>query len=305
VEGPLLLQFSIALFTGMVLSTFIPPVRRSIPRPVEVLMWIGLATVCAVGVLGITDRNARELTASVVWGAEQLIDTMAGLLGAGVMGWISEHRFPIAMMVVLLAGVDLLALAIMRSRRTAERSRPRVRLGEWMELPRPGTEPAPVGLASATGNLSRRVTGVPAFAVVALLTFAVNVATWARDVVVPRGARRLVRAATTGSVRSRVGLETLRDAAAELRFASRAWYTAVGTPAVGGLAAGAAGAIRSAAAAGRAAGSRGGVAGRVIDIDALLSAQATGWSGPPITGPDGPTESEGDGAEQRPDRLAS
>jgi hypothetical protein len=305
VEVPLLLQFSIALFTGMVLSTFIPPVRRSIPRPVEVLMWIALATVCAMGILGITDRHARELTASVAWGADQLINTMAALLGAGVMGWISEHRFPIATMVVLLVAVDLLALVIMRSRRTAERSRPRVRLGEWMELPRPGTEPGPVDSASVTGNLSRRVTEDLAFAGLALVTPAVKVATWARDVVVPRGARRLVRAAATGSVRSRAGLETLRDTAAELRFASRAWYTAVGAPAVGGLAAGAAGAMRSAAAAGRAAGSRGGVAGRLIHIDAFLSAQATGWSGLSITGPDGPTESEGDGAEQRSDRLAS
>ena len=67
---PLLLQFSIALFTGMVAATFVPPIRRSIPRPVEVLLWVALITACAIGLSSVTSENARNLTTSVVWASD-------------------------------------------------------------------------------------------------------------------------------------------------------------------------------------------------------------------------------------------
>ncbi|TMF64308.1 MAG: hypothetical protein E6I17_14330, partial [Chloroflexi bacterium] len=78
-EMPLLLQFSIALFTGMVAATFVPPIRRSIPRPVEVLLWVALITACAIGLSSVTSENARNLTTSVVWATDQVINTILGL----------------------------------------------------------------------------------------------------------------------------------------------------------------------------------------------------------------------------------
>src|SRR5437879_2160109 len=109
-EVPLLLQFSIALFTGMVAATFIPPVRRVIPRAVEVLLWIAFVSVCASGVVGVTDPNARELTGSAVWGVERLINTTAALLFGWVEGWIYDNRLMIAISTGIVALVDYFAL---------------------------------------------------------------------------------------------------------------------------------------------------------------------------------------------------
>src|SRR5205814_3155631 len=91
VEMPLLLQFAIALCTGMVAATFIPPVRKAIPRPVEVVMWVALIVVCTVGLLSVTDTNARNLTTSVLWGADHVINTVAGLVFGGIVSWIYDH----------------------------------------------------------------------------------------------------------------------------------------------------------------------------------------------------------------------
>ena len=128
-EAPLLLQFSIALFTGMVAATLIPPVRRSIPRPVEVLLWIVLFIVCAIGVLSITDPNARELSASAVWGADQMINALAGLSLGGVWAWVVYNRFPIASWMMILAGADIFFLVLMRSRREGRGWQPRTASG--------------------------------------------------------------------------------------------------------------------------------------------------------------------------------
>ena len=130
---PLLLQFSIALFTGMVAATLVPPVRKSIPRPIEFVFWLALVVVCVIGVVSITNPRARELTASAFWGVDQVINTLVGLLGAGVLGWIVDHRFTIATGTVLVCALDILALAMVRSYRQARAWQPQVRLGEWMD----------------------------------------------------------------------------------------------------------------------------------------------------------------------------
>ncbi|OLB86695.1 MAG: hypothetical protein AUI15_30695 [Actinobacteria bacterium 13_2_20CM_2_66_6] len=134
-EVPLFLQFSIALFTGMVVATFVPPVRRSIPRVAEVAFWVALIVSCALGVMSVTDTNARDLSMSAIWGAEQVVNTIFGLLLGGVATWISDNRFAIASWLVIVAGADVLALVLIRSLRTAAPWTPRVRLREWMELP--------------------------------------------------------------------------------------------------------------------------------------------------------------------------
>jgi len=303
-EVPLLLQFSIALLTGMVASTFVPPVRRSIPRPVEIAMWIGLATVCLLGILSVTDKNARELTTAAAWGADQIINTLIGLLGAGIAAWISDHRFAIATAVVILAGIDLVALALIRSIRTAERAQPRVRLRDWMELPLPSRQHVPAP-ASAFDTINRRFAAGVALATAALLTAALNATIWLRDVVLLREAKRLGHAAARGRVQSKAGLESLRDRAAHLRFAAHAWYAAAGAPAVNGLATRATEAVRSAGVAGRAGQTTDLVSGRMADIHVLLSAQSIGWYGPLSSAPDIQPEGEEDGVESQPDRLAS
>ena len=303
----MLLQFSIALFTGMVAATFIPPVRRSIPRPVEVILWVALVTVCAMGVVSITDPNARELSASAVWAADQVINTTVGLMFGGVGGWLSAHRFGLASWLVIVAGADIFALIFIGSWRNAQAWQPRVRLREWMELPVPApAAPARARLVHADPVVvaNRRLAAAAAVAGTTALAKTVDASIWLRSVLVPGGARRLAHAANVGRVESRARLEGLRETTAHLQFAARAWYAAAGEPAVNSLATRASGAVHTARAARRARLR----AGQVIDIQALLNAQSIGWYGPFSALPAPPLEGgeDIDATEpQRPDRLAS
>jgi hypothetical protein len=301
VEVPLLLQFAIALFTGMVAATFVPPVRRVIPRAVEVLLWIAFLFVCVIGVIGITDPNARELTSSAAWGVERLINTAAGLLFGGVGAWIYDNRLVIAIATGIIAAVDYFALALYRSLRRPRGWQPRVRLGEWMEMP-PARSVVPRPAAVSRGVKRRLAAGV-ALAGASLLAGAIDFTIWMRDVIMPRQAERLARAAQASRVQSRAGLDSLRDSAAHLQFAARAWYAAAGAPAVSRIAMKANDAVRIAAAGGHRVGL---TSGEVIDIQALLSAQSIGWYGPLSIGPSIPGNGEQDGPEpERTDRLAS
>ncbi|GAC1637450.1 MAG: hypothetical protein NVS9B11_00430 [Candidatus Dormibacteraceae bacterium] len=303
VEVPLLLQFSIAVFTGMVAATLVPPVRKSIPRPVEMGLWIALVIVCVVAVVSITNPVVRELTSAAFWGVDQVINTSVGLIGAGIVWWISEHRFPIATWVVLAVGVDILALAMLRSYRTSKGWQPIVRLGEWMELPRlaaPAT--APVVVPYAIDELNRKWAAATAVAGAAILTWLISFSIWARDVVLPRQAERLAHAAAVGRIESRARLESFRDTASQLQFAARAWYAAAGEPALNGLAVKAADSVRAAKARQRAAQP---APERVVDIHVLLSAQSIGWYGPMRPAPAVPAEEEEEDASGHAGRLAS
>ena len=304
VEVPLLLQFSIALFTGMVAATLVPPVRKSIPRPVEILAWTALLVACVIGIIGIASPNARELTTSAVWGIDQVISTLIGLLGAGLIGWLADNRFEVATVVMFVLGADILALALVRSFRKSRGWQPRVRLVEWMELPRlaPAT-PQPVAVPYALDELNRKWGAAAAIAGAALLTWLLNFAIWSRDVLLPRQAERLARAAAVGRVGSRAGLESLRDTAAQLQFAARAWYTAAGAPAVNDLTTKATTAVRSVRTA-RGAEAPGLAPSRAVDIRVLLSAQSIGWYGPVRPAP-AVREEEDEDASQQTDRLAS
>jgi hypothetical protein len=303
----MLLQFSIALFTGMVASTFVPPVRRAIPRAVEVGLWAAFATVCVLGVINVTDPRARELTTSAFWGIDQLINKVAGGLVGGIVGAISANRYAIAICIVLLAAVDVLALVLLQSHRRSRAWQPRVRLIEWMELPMltPVAAPAPA-ISYGIDRWNRRVAGAMAVAGTTVLATLVRSSVWTRNVLLPREAARFARAAQTGRVESRNRLESLRDTADQLRFAARAWYTAAGAPAVSGLTEKAAATVRNAQAARRlleAAEST----GKVVDIKALLGAQSIGWYGPltPMQSDLAKVEEEEDGVAQRPNSLAS
>jgi hypothetical protein len=222
-----------------------------------------------------------------------------------VIAWISDNRFTIATWLSVLAGVVLLALAVMRSMRAAQGWKPRIRLGEWMEMPpaaQPSRQPRPV--SDGVAQLNRRVAAAAAVVGTTVLSLLVEFAIWMRDVVYPRQARRLAHAAEIGRVESRARLDSLRDLTLHLQFAARAWYAAAGAPALNDFGVKAAEAVRVAAAAGK----RGVEAarptsGQVVDIQALMSAQSIGWYGPLTSLP---PEGEQDGAEaQRSDRLAS
>jgi hypothetical protein len=283
VEVPLLVQFSIALFTGMVAATLVPTVRKSIPRPIEIVLWAALVMACVIGFVNITNPHARELTSSAFWGVDQVINTLAALLGAGALSWIADHRFTIATDLALVCAIDILALVMVRSHRQARAMQPQVRLGEWMVLPRlSATALQPVAAPSAIDDLNRKWAAGFAVAGTSLLAGLVNFSLWARDVLLPRQAGRLAQAASAGRVGSRARLESLRDTASQLQFAARSWYTAAGVPAVNALAANAAALDAS----------------RVADIRALLSARSIG-SVP------AEAEEEDEGASGHTDRLAS
>lgn len=303
-EVPLLLQGSIALFTGMVAATFVPPVRRSIPKAVEVFLWIAFVTACVLGVTSITDPNARELSTSGAWAADQIVSTLFGLTFGGVGAWVSEHRFLIASWMIIIAGADIFALMFIGSWRSGRAWQPRVRLREWMELPAPAVRPERVVIATEPlADMNRRLAAASAFVAAAALTKLLDASIWFRDVIVPREAQRLVHVAGVGRVSSRARLGSLRDASAQLQYATHAWYVAAGEPAVNGIAGLAADAARTAQRSLRPANLR---PGQVIDIAALLSAQSIGWYGPMTVGPMQPSHGEHDvSAPQESDRLAS
>jgi hypothetical protein len=220
-----LLQFSIAVLTGMVAATFFPPVRKSIPRPIESLLWIALVLVCLLGILSITDASARNLTTSVIWGTDHVVNTVVALILGGIAAWIMENRLPITTCLLAIAGADTLALLIVRAARRARPRQPRLRLREWMEVPMPAPRvavPAPAGVAAPANP------GVAAGATVlgaAMRTTRAGVAGWIGEVALP-----------TGRVGSRAGLESLRNIAGQLGYAARAWYVAAGEPMVSGIA---------------------------------------------------------------------
>jgi hypothetical protein len=299
VEGPLLLQFSIALFTGMVAATLVPPLRRAIPQPVEIFLWVAFVTVCVLGAASINDPSARELSTSVVWAADQIINTTVGLLLGGVGAWISDHRFWIASWLVIIAGADIFALMFLGSLRSGRPWQPRVRLGEWMEIPIPAPEPALARRPDPLAGANRRLAAWSAIAATAALAKMVDVSLWMRDAMVARRGGRPAQIPDVGRALSWGRLEGLRDATAHLQFAARSWYEAAGEPVIHELAS------RTASAARRGLKPVSLEPGEVIDIEALLSAQSIGWYGPLTAGPL-PSPGETDAAEaQRTDRLAS
>lgn len=285
------MPFSISLFTGMVAATFIPPVRKAIPRPLEILLWAAFVTACVIGIASVNDAHARELTGSVMWAADQLINNMVDLMVGGLTGWASDHRFSIASWLVIVAGADIFALILLGSHRSAQSWQPRVRLGEWMEFPIPvpehtlaqgQEEPDPLLV------VNRRLKTWSDLAAATAVAKSVEVLLWIRDVMVPRETQRLARATTAAGVGSRDGFESLRDASDHLRFAIRSWFVAAGEPFIEGLAARTARAAR-----------------RNLKPVALLKPQSLGWYGPPSAAPT-PASGRRDAAEsQRSDRLAS
>ena len=291
----------------MVAATLVPPVRRAIPKPLELGLWIGLILVCTLGIVGIANPRARELTSSAVWGVDQIVNTTVGLGMAGVMGWISDNRFVISRWLAVLAAVDLFVLSLMRSIRKAQGWKPRVWLGEWMEMPSPAMFTAePAAHPDPLAELNRRLAASTAVFGAQVLSSLAGLATGMRRALFTQGAQRLANATQVSRVESRASVESFRDATSHLQFAARAWYAAAGAPVVNDLGMKATQAIQRAAAAGKRS-AESAKRGQVIDIQALLSAQSIGWNGPVTPGaPLLPPPSEQDVPEaQRSDRMAS
>jgi hypothetical protein len=227
--GPLGLQFSIALCTGMVAATFAPSVRRSIPRWFEIALWVALIFVCWLGIASINQPQVRELTDSVNWAVGRIMSTLLGLAGASLTDTLAANRFAIAGAVVFLFWIALFALALISSRRQGLGWQPEVRLRDWMELPRAAVAvvAAPAG-STAIDELNERLAAASAEAGAAAATWSVQFLIWARDVGLPRAEARLALAAAVGRVETRVWLETVRETARELESGARTRFEGSG-----------------------------------------------------------------------------
>ena len=166
--------------------------RRGTSRPLELALWVGLVWVCVLGVTSTHDKQTRALTAAAVWGSTQIMGTIAGLMGQGITGWISENRVMVADWVVLLVGLDLLALVLIRTHRKTQGWRPRVRLRDWMEMPLPGAPaPEPVPVVSGVDELNERFNEWAPDAAAGTMTRLTMGLIWALEVVMPATARKL------------------------------------------------------------------------------------------------------------------
>jgi hypothetical protein len=190
----LLSELLIAVFAGLVALVIM---RKNTPRPVELVLWIGLIWVCVLGVAGIHDKQARDLTNATFWGLTQIAGSLIAMGAQSAVQWMFDNRFVIADWGVLLVGVDLLALAFLTSRRQAAGWQPQVRMRDWMELPRLAEpKPAPATV-SAVDDINRRFNLWAPVAAAAAITWTAFFLIWSGDVAVPTMGRKLKHAAAT------------------------------------------------------------------------------------------------------------
>ena len=183
----------IALFAGMVGFAIL---RRGTARSVEILLLIGLIWVCVLGVTSTHDKQTRELTSAAAWGATQSVGAVAGVMSQTFMAWLSEHRIAVATWVVLAFGVDLLAIVLLQTHRQAVGWQPRVRLRDWMEMPRPAKpQPAQAPVDAGVDELNARFNRWAPLATAGALMQMTLLLIWSLDVMVPAAARKLRHAA--------------------------------------------------------------------------------------------------------------
>jgi hypothetical protein len=302
VGTPLGLQFSIALCTAMVVATFAPNVRRVMPRWFEIALWVALILVCWLGVASIKDPHARELTSSINWALGEIFNTMIGLAGLSVLDTLHANRFAIANGVVTLFGADLLALAMLSTYRKGRGWQPKVRLGEWLEVP---AAPVPVPVQTtqpyAIDELNERLTAATATAGAAAATWSVQFLIWARDVGLPRAEERLATAAAMGRVETKVLLEAVHETARELESGART-FVAASAPEVNKLALRVAAILNGVTDAEQRVSPSAGSLAQVVDIQALRIAQSLDRFGYAQTTE---TKNEIENDANDPDRLAS
>jgi hypothetical protein len=193
----------IALFAGLVAFAIM---RRGTSRPVELVLWIGLVWVCVLGVTSTHDKQTRELTSAAAWGLAQTASTVGGLMGQNLLAWLGEHQVQVATWVVLVFCVDLLLVVLLHAHREAVGWQPRVRLRDWLEMPRPGKpEPAPARVASGADQLNEQFNRWAPRATAGALMNVTLLLIWSLDVLLPAAAQRLRYAAfAVNRARSRV-----------------------------------------------------------------------------------------------------
>jgi len=290
-------QFSVALFAGLAAAMIVPPVRRSVPRWVEACIWLGLIVACWMAVTSFEGANARRVTASAAWGADQIVNTSIGLMFAGVLGWMHENRYVIANAVVTLLGADILLLVLVRSHRKAQELQPRIVLGDWVEFPiHRESAMASAAVPYAMVELNLRAERATAMLGASFLTWVVHLLIWTRDVVIPRARVRQAEAVAAGRVQAAAGVESLRDGAIRLQASARAWH-ADHAPAISGLALKAGQALDRVAV-----GDAGVTGGQLVEVRALLSAQSIGWYGPIVPAPGSGSDRDEAGDEAGSDR---
>lgn len=153
VSKPDVVSVLVIVFVPLAAATLVPAVHKFLPWPAEVLIWSGMIAASILRVTGIADPKVREATFAAAWAGGRLLNVQLASLAEGVRAWLVVNRFTIATIVVIVAGVDALVLALIRSHRSAVRAMPQVRLGEWFVLPLRTAEPAP----DALGDLDRRL----------------------------------------------------------------------------------------------------------------------------------------------------
>lgn len=165
-------------------------IRRATATTAEVVIWLALIWVCVLAVAG-PDQHTQTLTAALIWAAPQMAGMVVGPFAESVSRWIDAGRFVIAEWVVLLLAADVLALALVSSHRRALGWQPRVRLGEWMELPRLA-RPRPAAVTvSAVDEIDRRLAAWGRVAASQALIGATSVGTWFAESAIPRLGRGL------------------------------------------------------------------------------------------------------------------
>jgi hypothetical protein len=204
--------------------------------------------------------------------------------------------------VVTLFGADLLALALLSTYREGRGWQPKVRLGEWLEVP-----PAPLPVLvqapqpGAIDELNERLSAATATAGAAAATWSVQFLIWARDVGLPRAEERLAAAAAVGRVETKVLLEAVRETARELESGART-VVAASAPEVNKLALRVAAILNGVTEAEQRISPSAGTLAQVVDIQALRIAQSLGRIGR-AQSTEKKDEIENDGRD--PDRLAS
>jgi len=155
-------------------------------------VWMGLVGACAAALIGIRDPQAHALTASAAWGTSHVVGTIAGAFKVDALRWIYEERFVIAGWVVLLLGADVLALALVATKRQAGAGEPANKLREWWVLPRlPGAQSVQPNVATAVDEINQRFNSWSAAAALGAAMWSTLLLVWLRDVEIPNAARGL------------------------------------------------------------------------------------------------------------------
>lgn len=158
-----------ALIGVFIVVVGVVTIRRRTPRAIELAAWIGLIWACVHAVAATRNQQAWALTAVAAWGTTQIAATIIDVLSQGASRWTAASRFALADWAVLILGIDMLALALVSTRRQAEGWQPTIKLRDWMEVPRLSRSAPAAAKVSALDEISWRLNVLAPVAVMAML----------------------------------------------------------------------------------------------------------------------------------------